>query len=95
MKTEFIMVFAMFIAYLIFRGALPRYAVIAALAIGILVAALRGLLHVNDLHWELAQPILTAPQFSANALIGVALRCSPYPWRRKTCWMSPCCAPRV
>ena len=69
MKTEFIMVFAMFIAYLIFRCALPRYAVIAALAIGILVAALGGLLHANDLRWELAQPIFTAPQFSASVVL--------------------------
>lgn len=73
MQTQFAMVFAMFIVYLFCRRLLPRYAIVAALALGIVIAALRGLLHVGDLNWELARPIFTMPEFSLRALIGVAL----------------------
>ena len=73
MQTQFAMVFAMFIVYFVFRRVRPRYAIVAALALGIVIAALRGLLHVNELNWEFARPIFTAPEFSLRAMIGVAL----------------------
>ena len=73
MQTQFILVFAMFLVYLIFRRAQPRYAIVAALAVGIVIAALRGLLHVDELQLELAQPIFIRPTFSVSALVGVAL----------------------
>ena len=73
MQTQFAMVFAMFIVYFVFRRVRPRYAIVVALALGIVIAALRGLLHVNELNWEFARPIFTAPEFSLRAMIGVAL----------------------
>ena len=73
MKTQFILVFTMFLVYLLMRRILPRYAVVSALAIGILIAAAQGLLHLNDVNLQLAQPIFTVPQFSFPALIGIAL----------------------
>jgi benzoate membrane transport protein len=73
MKTQFIMIFAMFCAYLIARRALPRYAVVSALALGIVIAGMDGLLRVDGLRLELAQPVWTTPQFSIGALLGVAL----------------------
>ncbi len=73
MQAEFELVFAMFLVYLIFRRTLPRYAIIAALLIGLISAALRDLLHINDVNWQLALPIFTAPVFSLSALIGIAL----------------------
>ncbi len=72
MKTQFVMTFAMFCLYLIMRSLLPRYAVVSALALGILIAAIQGLLHM-DIRLQFAQPVLTVPQFSLGALIGVAL----------------------
>jgi benzoate membrane transport protein len=73
MKTQFIMIFAMFCAYLIGRRVLPRYAVVSALALGIVIAGMDGLLRVDGLRLELAQPVWTTPQFSIGALFGVAL----------------------
>ena len=73
MQTQFAMVFAMFMVYLVCRRAWPRYAIVATLAVGIVIAALRGLLHVEGLNWELAQPIFVVPKFSLSALVGVAL----------------------
>ncbi len=73
MKTQFAMSFAMFCAYLIARRLLPRYAVISALVLGLLIAGMQGLLRMDTIRVELAQPIFTLPQFSIRALIGVAL----------------------
>lgn len=73
MQSQFIMTFAMFCAYLIMRRFMPRYAVISALLLGILIAGAQGLLHVDTLRWELAKPVWIRPQFSVGALIGVAL----------------------
>jgi benzoate membrane transport protein len=38
-----------------------------------LIAGAQGLLHIDTVRLQLAQPVLTLPQFSLSALIGVAL----------------------
>ncbi len=73
MKTQFGMVFAMFCLYLVARRWLPRYAVPAALVLGIAIAAVQGLLDFSGVRFALAQPVFTAPAFSMAAMIGVAL----------------------
>jgi benzoate membrane transport protein len=54
MQTQFIMIFAMFCAYLIARRALPRYAAVSALALGIAIAGVDGLLRVDGLRLEIS-----------------------------------------
>ncbi len=73
MKSEFALVFAMFAAYLLLRRLLPRYAVIGALLAGMLVATLHGTLHLGGIELALARPVWTTPQFSLQAIVGVAL----------------------
>lgn len=73
MKTQFVLAFAMFCTYLLARRLLPRYAVIAALAVGSAIAAAQGLLRLDGVTLALAQPLWTTPQFSASAIIGIAL----------------------
>jgi len=73
METQFVMVFAMFGVYLIMRHRLPRYAIVSALGVGIAIAALQGLLNLETIRLQLAQPILTLPQFSLRGLVGIAL----------------------
>jgi benzoate membrane transport protein len=73
MQTRFVMVFAMFCIYLIGRRTVPRYAVVMSLVLGILIAGAQGLLQLDTVGLQLAQPILTLPQFSMSALVGVAL----------------------
>ncbi|HEY9621792.1 MAG TPA: benzoate/H(+) symporter BenE family transporter [Crinalium sp.] len=73
MKTQFAMTFAMFCVYLILRRTIPRYAVVSALALGILIAGAQGLLHLDTVRLELAQPVLILPHFSIGTIIGVAL----------------------
>jgi benzoate membrane transport protein len=59
-------------AYLLGRRWWPRYAVP-----GVLLAACgggaAGQLHLGGVQWQLATPVFTMPQFSAAALVGVAL----------------------
>lgn len=73
MQSQFLMVFPMFALYLVARRWLPRYAVIAALALGIAIAALEGLLRFDGLDLQLTRPVFTAPVVSASALVGIAL----------------------
>ena len=73
MKTEFILVFPMFAMYLLMRRMLPRYAVIGALAIGSLIAATQGRLHLSGVELTLTTPVWTTPEWSLHAIIGVAL----------------------
>ena len=73
MQTQFWMVFAMFVVYISMRCAVPRYAVIAALGVGILMAGGQGVLQLEAVQFQWAQPVFTAPRFSMNALMGIAL----------------------
>jgi len=73
LKTQFVLVFAMFCAYLLLRRLLPRYAVVGALALGLIIAACRGLLHMEGLHLQVAALVWRTPEFSLTALIGLAL----------------------
>ncbi|QDZ26823.1 benzoate/H(+) symporter BenE family transporter [Noviherbaspirillum sp. UKPF54] len=73
MKTQFALALAMFVAYLAGRRLFPRYAVIVTLLLGIAIAAAQGLLHMDGVRLELAQPKWIAPGFSLAATIGVAL----------------------
>ncbi len=73
MKTQFVVVFPMFCAYLICRRLLPRYAIVVTLLLGVGIAATQGLLYVDGLRLELARPVFTTPEFSWRALVGIAL----------------------
>lgn len=73
METQFGLVFAMFCAYLIAYRWLPRYAVLIALTLGIAIAAIQGDLQMDSFKLAVATPILTRPQFSLSAIVGIAL----------------------
>lgn len=73
MQTQFVMVFAMLCLYLAMRQKLPRYAVVSALVLGILIAGVQGLLQLDTISLQLAQPVFTQPTFSTSAMVGIAL----------------------
>jgi benzoate membrane transport protein len=73
LQTQFGLVLAMLAVYLIARRALPRYAVILTLLVGIAVAAFSGSLRVDGLSLQLARPIFLAPTLSFAAVMGIAL----------------------
>lgn len=61
------------LAYLLGRRWLPRYAVLLALAAGVVCAAASSRLHVRLDHVGLVHPVFTAPAFSAASLVGIAV----------------------
>jgi benzoate membrane transport protein len=73
MQSQLVLVLAMFAAYLLGRRAWPRYAVIGALAVGLLLAATQGLLRLDQVPLQLALPVWVTPEFSLAATVGIAV----------------------
>jgi benzoate membrane transport protein len=73
LKTQFALAFCMLLAYLLARQWLPRYAVIAALLTGCVIAAAKGLFGTFAWPSGLTVPVFAMPEFSLPALIGVAV----------------------
>ncbi|AUX21191.1 benzoate transporter [Sorangium cellulosum] len=73
MKARFLLVFAMFLAYLLCRRLWPRYAVIAVLLLGVALSWWQGLLHIEASQLVLATPTFTMPSFSWPVLVGVGV----------------------
>ncbi|MCB1899985.1 benzoate/H(+) symporter BenE family transporter [Cognatazoarcus halotolerans] len=73
MGQRFGLVFAMFLAYLVARRLLPRYAIVLVLALGSAIAAAQGLLHFEALRLEFAVPVFTAPSFNLQTMLGIGI----------------------
>ncbi|GIZ13767.1 benzoate/H(+) symporter BenE family transporter [Pseudomonas sp. NCCP-436] len=67
------LVLAMLLAYLSGKRLWPRYAVLAALVVGSLMAGLLGLLDFSNFELELAAPQWTTPSFSLSAAISIGI----------------------
>ncbi|WP_158896658.1 MULTISPECIES: benzoate/H(+) symporter BenE family transporter [unclassified Pseudomonas] len=67
------LVLGMALAYLVAKRLWPRYCVLVALVVGLLLAAGLGLLDFHSLRLELAVPVWTTPTFSLAATIGIAI----------------------
>jgi benzoate membrane transport protein len=68
-----LLVLSMFIAYLLGKRWQPRYAVLASLIVGSLLAATLGLLNFSGVHLQLAVPEWTTPSFSLGAIISIGI----------------------
>ncbi|WP_347506687.1 benzoate/H(+) symporter BenE family transporter [Pseudomonas anguilliseptica] len=68
-----VLVVAMLLAYLFGKRLLPRYAVLAALIVGSVLAALFGLLNFEHFELQLAVPEWTTPSFSLAAAISIGI----------------------
>ncbi|WP_369959158.1 benzoate/H(+) symporter BenE family transporter [Pseudomonas benzenivorans] len=73
LKSQPVLVLAMFATYLICKRLLPRYAVMAVLLVGGLVAFATGELHGEALVIGLAVPLWITPEFSLAATLNIAL----------------------
>lgn len=67
------LVVAMFVSYLVAKRLSPRYAVFAALLVGIALAGFLGLLNFSHFQLEIARPVWTTPSFSLAATISIAI----------------------
>jgi benzoate membrane transport protein len=61
------------LTYVLVRQFAPRYAVVAVLVAGIVVAAVSNTLKVDELRFSVAKPVFTGPTFTLSALIGIAI----------------------
>lgn len=73
LQSQFVLVGAMLLAYLVGRRLWPRYAVVGVLGVGTLAAALAGQLSFGGVHWGLAAPVWTPPVFTLGAVVSLAL----------------------
>jgi benzoate membrane transport protein len=64
---------SMLAAWLLFKAIAPRYAVIAALIAGSVVAIFTGQLHSETLHFAFALPRYLAPEFDFSLLLSVGV----------------------
>lgn len=67
------LVLAMFATYLLVKRLAPRYAVMAVLLVGTLIALASGQLRQEALVFELATPLWISPAFSLAATLNIAL----------------------
>lgn len=72
-QTALPLVLCMLLAYLLARRLAPRYSVVWTLAAGMLQAATGGGMAWSAIHWELARPVFTAPEWSWPAAVSLAL----------------------
>jgi benzoate membrane transport protein len=73
MQGQFLLIAGMLVTYLLGKRAFPRYVIIFVLLVGILIAEVQGLFHLDNFHMSLATPIFTAPVFSLSTLISVGI----------------------
>jgi benzoate membrane transport protein len=71
--TDVTLILAMFGTYLVCRFLLPRYAVLAALLVGVTVAALSGDIRPGQIRFAPPSLVFTLPSFSWSAIVGVAV----------------------
>lgn len=73
MKSEFVLVSAMFVTYLLCRRLVPRYAIVIVLAVGVALAWFRGMLQFDAIELGATQLVFTMPSFSLGAMLGVGV----------------------
>ncbi|WP_010307513.1 benzoate/H(+) symporter BenE family transporter [Saccharopolyspora spinosa] len=73
MQTQFWLVLAMLAGYLLGKRLLPRYAVLIALVIGVVLAAAQGSLRFDGAGFALATPVWTWPSWSLHSMISLAV----------------------
>ncbi|WNI20663.1 benzoate/H(+) symporter BenE family transporter [Streptomyces sp. ITFR-16] len=71
MHHSFAVAFPMFVLYLLGRRLLPRYAVLLALAAGVVATVFTGGWQPDRVHLSLATPVFTTPEFDWKVLVSV------------------------
>ncbi|MBL1407439.1 benzoate/H(+) symporter BenE family transporter [Sphingobacterium faecale] len=68
-----VLVCLLFVAFLFLKRLTSRYAILGVLVIGLSYLLITDSITFSTLEWSLSKPVFTAPVFSANALLSVAL----------------------
>jgi benzoate membrane transport protein len=73
LKSALALVLLMLATYLVGRRLWARYAVPGVLVVGVAYAAATGQLHLGSVQWGLTLPVFTAPEFTWQATVSLAL----------------------
>ncbi len=73
MESEFALVGAMFLAYLVIKRWTARYVVIAVFAIGIAIAVFLGLFRFETVSLAITRPVFTSPRFDLQVILGAGI----------------------
>ncbi len=73
MQNAFSLVSAMLITYLLGKRLFPKYTIILVLIVGVSIANVQGLFHIEHFQWQLTTPIFTKPQFSIPTLLSIGI----------------------
>ncbi|WP_434751205.1 benzoate/H(+) symporter BenE family transporter [Paenibacillus amylolyticus] len=72
-KVEPVLVILLFTAYIVLKRFTSRYAIVGILVLGLIYLVIMGKTDFSSIQLAVALPVLTAPEFSIQALLGVAL----------------------
>jgi len=72
-EVQPVLVLGMFFSYLLAKRMQPRYAVLAALLVGCLIAGISGLLDFQRFSLQVAVPVWTTPAFSLAAIFSIGI----------------------
>jgi benzoate membrane transport protein len=73
LPSEPVLVTAVFVTYMLLRRVRFKAPLIGALLVGMIIALIDGTINLEGVSLELAMPLWTAPVFTVNALLGLAL----------------------
>jgi benzoate membrane transport protein len=73
LESHFLLCGSMFLAWLVAKAVAPRYAIVATLLVGGIVAWAGGDVVTNSLHFSVVVPEFTAPRFTLTTLISIGL----------------------
>ncbi|CAI6044584.1 Inner membrane protein YdcO [Paenibacillus sp. JJ-100] len=72
-KVEPVLVILLFTAYIVLKRFTSRYAIVGILILGLIYLVIMGKTDFSSIQLTVALPVFTAPEFSIQALLGVAL----------------------
>ncbi|MCK6073485.1 benzoate/H(+) symporter BenE family transporter [Paenibacillus silvae] len=72
-KVEPVLVILLFTAYIVLKRFTSRYAIVGILILGLIYLMIMGKTDFSSIQLAVALPVFTAPEFSIQALLGVAL----------------------
>lgn len=73
MQSQHVLVILMLLTYLLGKRFWPRIALVLVIAVGIVLAASEGLIHITDFHWSFTMPVFTLPEFSWSTMLSIGL----------------------
>lgn len=73
MQQQLILVGSMLLTYILGKRFCPRYTILLVLCVGIIVAKVHGLFHVDKVHFAFSHPVWIKPVFTLSTLVSIGI----------------------